>query len=323
MMPLLMLARTALRPLSLLCLCSTLVVSLPAARVLADADPKTLDEAAARYDRGVKLFDAGDFPGALAEFDAVYRLTGRWEVLFNVAVTQKKLFRYGAAVRSLERYLREGGQAVDGPRRAAVEKELTEIRSLVAEISVVVDGAPAQLDVDGLSEGTTPLDRPLLLGSGRHVLRATREGELPDEKAIDVVSGQNATVRLTPRPRPVELKTAEIGLDSTPPGAALTVDGKDVGKAPWSGQLDAGGHLITASLDGYTKARQEVVLVAGQKRRVTIELLVLPPPGEAERPVYKKWWFWTGIGAVVAGGVATAIVLGNQPKSYDINVHYP
>jgi hypothetical protein len=301
----------------------TLAASLPATRALADADPHVLDEAAARYDRGVKLFDAGDFPGALAEFDAVYRLTGRWEVLFNVAVTQKKLFRYGAAVRSLERYLEEGGAAVDGPRRAAVEKELTEIRSLVAEISVVVEGAPAQIEVDGLAEGTTPLERPLLLGSGRHVVRASREGELSDEKVLDVVSGQNATVRLAPRPRPVEARTAEISLDSSPPGAQLVVDGKDVGKAPWSGTLDAGGHLVTASLDGYTKARQEVVVVAGQKRRVTLELVVAAPGVAKEKPIYKKWWFWTGVGAVVAAGVVTAVVLGNEPKSYDVNVNYP
>jgi tetratricopeptide (TPR) repeat protein len=31
-----------------------------------------------------------------------------------------------------------------------------------------------------------------------------------------------------------------------------------------------------------------------------------PPP---RRPVYKRWWFWTGIGAVVAGGVVAAILL--------------
>ncbi len=318
-----MLARAALRTLTLVCVCTLAGALAGAGRAHADADPQVLNEAAARYDRGVKLFDAGDYPGALAEFDAVYRLTGRWEVLFNVAVTQKKLFRYGAAVRSLERYLKEGGAGVDATRRQAVEKELSEIRSLVAEISVVVDGAPAQIDVDGLSQGQTPLDRPLLLGSGRHVLRATREGELPDERSIDVVSGQNATVKLAPRPRPLEVKTARITLDSNPPGAALTVDGKAVGKGPWSGELDAGGHLVTATLDGFGKARQEVVLVAGQERRVSIELVVLPPAPEAERPVYKKWWFWTGVGAVVAGGVATAIIIGNQPKSYDLNVNFP
>jgi hypothetical protein len=32
-------------------------------------------------------------------------------------------------------------------------------------------------------------------------------------------------------------------------------------------------------------------------------------PDGGETPVYKKWWFWTGIGAVVAGAVVTGVVL--------------
>lgn len=42
----------------------------------------------------------------------------------------------------------------------------------------------------------------------------------------------------------------------------------------------------------------------------------LPEP-EPSTPIYKQWWFWTGIGAVVAGGVATAILLTRKsaPKS--------
>ncbi|HMF42779.1 MAG TPA: hypothetical protein VKQ32_19040 [Polyangia bacterium] len=37
-------------------------------------------------------------------------------------------------------------------------------------------------------------------------------------------------------------------------------------------------------------------------------LIAQPGPREEETPVYKKWWFWTGIGAVVAGVVIVAIV---------------
>jgi len=43
-----------------------------------------------------------------------------------------------------------------------------------------------------------------------------------------------------------------------------------------------------------------------------------PPPEPQEAPpVYKRWWFWTGIGAIVAGGVVTGVVLSKKsaPKS--------
>jgi hypothetical protein len=297
-------------------------LALPAAVAQPKPDPRVQEEAAARYDRGVKLFDAGDYTGALAEFEAVYKLTSRWEVLFNVAVTQKKLFRYGAAVRTLERYLAEGGAGIDAPRRQAVERELAEIRALVAEITVIVEGAPARIEVDGLYEGDTPLSRPLLLGSGRHVIRASRDGELPDERSVDVVSGQNATVTLTPRPRPVEKRTASVTIDSNPPGATLVIDGKPVGKAPWTGELEQGGHRVRATIDGYSPADQEVSVAGGQTRRVTIDLVVLPPP--VAPPLYKRPWFWVGVGALTAAAVATTVlVIANQPESYDVNVTYP
>ncbi len=43
---------------------------------------------------------------------------------------------------------------------------------------------------------------------------------------------------------------------------------------------------------------------------VASSTLVASPAAAPERtPVYKRWWFWTGVGAAVAGGVVTAIVL--------------
>jgi hypothetical protein len=40
-------------------------------------------------------------------------------------------------------------------------------------------------------------------------------------------------------------------------------------------------------------------------------LVSQPQPVEAESPIYKKWWFWTGVGVLVAGGVITAVVLSS------------
>ena len=36
------------------------------------------------------------------------------------------------------------------------------------------------------------------------------------------------------------------------------------------------------------------------------------PEPPASPPVYRRWWFWTGVGVVVAGGVVTAIVLSSK-----------
>jgi hypothetical protein len=40
--------------------------------------------------------------------------------------------------------------------------------------------------------------------------------------------------------------------------------------------------------------------------------------------VYARWWFWTGVGAVVVGGVVTAVLLGRnsgqKSPAYDLGV---
>jgi hypothetical protein len=37
-----------------------------------------------------------------------------------------------------------------------------------------------------------------------------------------------------------------------------------------------------------------------------------PATAGAEPPVYRRWWFWAGIGALVVGGVVAAIVLNSS-----------
>jgi len=63
---------------------------------------------------------------------------------------------------------------------------------------------------------------------------------------------------------------------------------------------------------------------AAAKARREAELLKQPPPlahpppvaVEEEAPVYKKWWFWTGIGAAVVGGtvIAVAATSSSDPR---------
>jgi tetratricopeptide (TPR) repeat protein len=46
----------------------------------------------------------------------------------------------------------------------------------------------------------------------------------------------------------------------------------------------------------------------------TTLLTPLPPAPDESPPVYKRWWFWTAIGAAVVAGVAVAIVASSGSK---------
>jgi hypothetical protein len=58
--------------------------------------------------------------------------------------------------------------------------------------------------------------------------------------------------------------------------------------------------------------------LAARKSAPDVDLThTVVPPAPRSEPVYKQWWFWTGIGALVVGGVVTTLLLTQKsaPKS--------
>jgi tetratricopeptide (TPR) repeat protein len=60
----------------------------------------------------------------------------------------------------------------------------------------------------------------------------------------------------------------------------------------------------------------EVAAQAEEKRRLQLEA---GGDREPSRPIYKKWWFWGGLGVVVVGASVTAIMLSSDgPPGSDL-----
>lgn len=264
---------------------------------------------ALHVERGAALFQHGDFRAALTEFEAAYQLTRSWQVLVHIGITQSRLLRYKEALATLERYLEEGGAAVPPELRARAESEIKAIRALLVRVTVVVDGGPAELTVDGEGVGTSPLSKPLLLSPGAHAFRAVREGHQPAEKRVTLTSGAAVRVVLAP-----VRKKGILRVESAPAGARVIVEGREVGRTPWEGRLPAQGHTVTLRLEGFRPGEERVILEAGVARELRLSLEALPPP--PPRPWYKKWYWWTAVGAVVAGGAVTAALVATR-KTYD------
>jgi tetratricopeptide (TPR) repeat protein len=39
-----------------------------------------------------------------------------------------------------------------------------------------------------------------------------------------------------------------------------------------------------------------------------------PPPSEPPGPIWNRWWFWAGVGGVVAGGLAVGLLISSAQK---------
>lgn len=265
-------------------------------------------EAATHYQRGISLYKESNYSAALSEFKAAQAAMPGWEVLFNLGLCQRRLFQYGAAIASFERYLGEGGAKVSKDRRAAVADELQQIRSLTAPIAVVVKGPSAKVLVDGEPVGNTPLAELVLLGPGKHLVRAERDGYSADQKTIEVVSGEAQAVELAP----ISLTApGHVTLECTPAGAMLTIDDAAPARCPLQLDLAPGTHEVLASADGYAAQRTEVIVQPAQPRSVRLTLVPMAAPEPPKRPFPMASVGLLGGGVVVGGLGAMFAALAN------------
>jgi tetratricopeptide (TPR) repeat protein len=120
-------------------------------------------------------------------------------------------------------------------------------------------------------------------------------------------------------------RIARISVRCGVPGARVLVRGALKGTTPLDeaiAEMPGDAHVEVIA-DGYLPYVRDLVLAAGKEARVdaelTPELATRPTPAEhaapAQAPITTKWWFWTGVGVVVAGGTAAAIVALSKPGS--------
>ncbi|MFC1529301.1 PEGA domain-containing protein [Gemmatimonadota bacterium] len=77
--------------------------------------------------------------------------------------------------------------------------------------------------------------------------------------------------------QPATPTSAQVTIQSNPPGATVTVDGSEVGSTtPVTVPLAEGDHVVVVRLSGYGVVTQTVPVVAGQDQTVTIPLADLP-----------------------------------------------
>jgi len=132
------------------------------------------------------------------------------------------------------------------------------IRSEPADAEVVLDDEPV---------GRTPLTLEILRGP--HTLKLEKADHAPETLEIEIEPGERRTIG------PVELVAlpGRLSLSSDPSGAAVTVAGRYVGKAPVEASVaPRRRHEISATLPGHKTARAEVMLAPDERRRLQLEL---------------------------------------------------
>jgi tetratricopeptide (TPR) repeat protein len=278
----------------------------PAAPSPAAPSPAALAEAKHHFQQGAALYNDQNFNAALAEFLAAYRAAPAPAVLYNIGLTQKALFRYNDALESLESYLKDEPKLTP-ERRAEVRQLMSEMRALLAEVTIHALPAGASIAVDGRTIGVSPM-KPYFLAAGSHVLEVSAEGYRPSRKELLITAGAPLTVSVTLDKIP---RTGRLHVAVNERGATVKVDNKDIGPPPQDLEVGLGGHTLEVWATGYETHREEVLVAAGQDRYLQVSLK--RPPTKW----YKKAAFWAPLCvavAVAATAVGVAVSLTAAPE---------
>lgn len=236
-------------------------------------------EARQRFDRGLALYNAGDFMGALAEFQRAYAIVPHPLVLYNIALVQARL---GYVVESLEalEHLERSGLTSLAPERQERARELCDTLSeKVGSIRIETDVENALIRIDGVDVGRTP-SPPLRVAAGVHLVSVSAQGYEPRRfrtlvagKAVEVVE-----VRLVPVRQPL----AYLEVTTNVPDVEVRANGELLGRTPLDTpfSLKPGEYVLELVRDGYVPWRKRVALEPGHKLRLD---RVLEPhgPGQA------------------------------------------
>jgi uncharacterized caspase-like protein len=161
------------------------------------------------------------------------------------------------------------GVTVTGGQMSSISATLT-VQQTTGSITIKSTPTGATIVLDGTTRGTTPATLTGI-SAGSHTIVLKKSGYNDYSTGVTVTARQTSSISAT---MTVKLTTGSISVSSSPPGAAVYIDGKSTGyKSPTTMTgISAGSHTVTCSLSGYTDQSRSVTVTAGQTVDVVLNL---------------------------------------------------
>ncbi len=256
---------------ALLVSCALLSSSIPAfaqpkapAAKAAPAKPKKglrdslSGEARDAFDRGVQLYQGGNFDGATSEFERAYALSHDPRLLFNMAIADRDNKRYSRAVRRLEQELSEGATTLTDAEKKTATDLLEALKQFTAPLTISVNEPDATVLVDGVEVGKSPIAQPVTVDVGERTISARKNGFAEASRRVSIAGGKADKVDLALEASQQMGKLVVRANGS--PNAVVFLDGTEQGPTPWEGNVTATKHTIEIRARGFvTESRTETI----------------------------------------------------------------
>jgi hypothetical protein len=274
----------------------------------APAAPGPAEESAS--DRAAKLRLQGNeamlgmrYTDALASYENAAALAPDEVGLdYSIARARQMLGDYPEALTALERF--ESRAPPEARAKVGNLEELfAQIRPRVSVLQLRCPVPGARVIVRDKVLGATPLP-PTRLGAGTAIVQLELEGFFTETREVALPGAGSLTLDVELHAKST---SGVLSIRTDPLGADVRVDGRSAGTSTPRIELalPAGPHEVVARREGYDEARVPFFLAPGSSRELTI-------PMSKSVPVTARWWFWSGVALVVAGGVATGLALTTE-----------
>jgi hypothetical protein len=287
------------------------------------------DPARHAWDAAKQLADANDYKGAQVEFQRAYDLSQNPRVLYNLGVVEKLLTHYARAVSAWNRELTEGAGKLTPAEIVELKNAIAIVQQFVTTIDVTANEADATLSIDDYAVGKTPFTAPVSIDVGKHTLKLSKTGFVDAVQQVEVASGQKTPVTFKIEP---QNKTALVAVTvGGAPSATVFIDGKDMGPAPFKGELSADRHTIEARAPGFVTVGQTVDVQYHQPMSLVLSLsqerhegkLKITAPEGAEIAVDQRKvgvGSWEGTVSTTGGHQIVVTKPGSQAYSTEVMV---
>jgi tetratricopeptide (TPR) repeat protein len=166
-------------------------------------------EAARHFERAVTLYAEADYQAALVEFKRAYTTVPNPTVLYNIGETEYQLQSYADALAAFTRYLSDAPQGA--AHRSEVEGSIEVLKTRVGRLSIVTVPPGAEVSLDDVVVGKTPLAERLVVSVGHRKVIAALAGRSPVVRYVDVAADESASVSLELPPSGAEDGAMPLG----------------------------------------------------------------------------------------------------------------
>lgn len=269
----------------------------------ADTNATATKTASQLYDRGLVLYEEGDYDGAIDAFVGSYCAKPHPAGFYNIAQSYERLLNFELSVIYFERYIAESDPAAPTTRKATLRAEV--LRQLPAQIRVATVPAGATItihDAAGLrARGKANQEAPLEVVQGSYTMQVHMPGYEDLTRNITTAPGQPYSYYLR-----LEALTGTLQVTATPGDSRIFLDDRLVGVGSYRETLPVGRYEVVLEAPGRESSKEFVTIKAGDTKEVSLELAA--PAESGRRPLLIA----SALGLGVTGGVAMSSIFGQD-----------